>query len=79
MSKMENDDARKNKITLVVQSMSRRERTEFRTEGLATDAIVKIYKTTRGKSEQMSIDVSELIDLLMDAIKLGLNLRSTIP
>lgn len=79
MSKMENDDARKSKITLVVQSMSRRERTEFRTEGLATDAIVKIYKITRGKSEQMSIDVSELIDLLMDAIKLGLNLRSTIP
>lgn len=79
MSKMENDDARKSKITLVVQSMSRRERTEFRTEGLATDAIVKIYKITRGKSEQMSIDVSELIDLSMDAIKLGLNLRSTIP
>lgn len=79
MSKMENDDARKSKITLVVQSMSRRERTEFRTEGLATDAIVKIYKITRGKSEQMSIDVSELIDLSMDAIKLGLNLRSTMP
>lgn len=78
MCKMENDESRKSKITLVVQPMSRRERTEFRTEGLATDAIIKIYKITRGKSEQMSTDASELIDLLMEPIKLGLNLRSAI-
>lgn len=69
MCKMENNDARKSKITLVVQSMSRREKTEFRTEDLAKDTIVKTYTVTRGKTEQMSANVSELIDLLMDLIK----------
>lgn len=66
---MENDDATKSKITLVVQSMIRRERTEFRTEDLATDTIMKICMVTRRKTEQMSADGSELIDLLMDLIK----------
>lgn len=73
MYKMENDDTAKSKATQVVQSMSRRERTGFRTEGLATVAVIKIYMVTRGKTEQISTDVIELIDLLMDPIKLGLN------
>lgn len=58
--------------------MSRRKRTGFRTEGLATVTVIKIYMVARGKTEQISTDVSELIDLLMDPIKLGLNPRSTI-
>lgn len=53
----------------MVQSMTRKERTVFRTKGLATDPIMKTYMVTRGKTEQMSADVSELIDLLMDLFK----------
>lgn len=78
MYKMEKDDTGKSKATQVVQSMSGRERTRFRKEGLATVAVIKIYMVTRGKAEQISMDVTELIDLLMDPIKLGLNPRSTI-
>lgn len=38
--------------------MSRGERTGFRTEGLATNAIINIYKVTRQKNKQMSTGVS---------------------